>query len=353
MKKKVSTILLIFVLTVSLAIPSYAAQTKDDLQNELDNVNSQKEDISNRLSKAKKDIEKLNSKVSTLNNEIAAANQKISETEAKIAKKKKDMKEREDGLNERLRVMYKNGSIGFVDVLLGSNSISEFISNLGLIQKIYENDMEVLETLKREAEELEQIQKELKEQKEQLAVKKTELDNDVAELNSLKKELEAKEDELLEEAEALTSKIQSLTNSGSEYVGGGSWVWPAPASHYLTSYFGWRMHPVYGTWRYHSGIDIAADSGTNVLAAAPGTVILSVDYGNYSYGECIIIDHGGGITSLYGHMTRGSRRVSVGEKVSAGQVIGLVGSTGISTGPHLHFEVRKNGVVTEPLDYIG
>lgn len=353
MKKKISTILLIFVLTVSLAIPSYAAQTKDDLQNELDNVNSQKEDISNRLSKAKKDIEKLNSKVSTLNNEIAAANQKISETEAKIAKKKKDMKEREDGLNERLRVMYKNGSIGFVDVLLGSNSISEFISNLGLIQKIYENDMEVLETLKREAEELEQIQKELKEQKEQLAVKKTELDNDVAELNSLKKELEAKEDELLEEAEALTSKIQSLTNSGSEYVGGGSWVWPAPASHYLTSYFGWRRHPVYGTWRYHSGIDIAAGSGTNVLAAAPGTVILSVDYGNYSYGECIIIDHGGGITSLYGHMTRGSRRVSVGQKVNAGQVIGLVGSTGISTGPHLHFEVRKNGVVTEPLDYIG
>ena len=110
------------------------------------------------------------------------------------------------------------------------------------------------------------------------------------------------------------------------------------------------MHPVYGTWKYHSGIDIAASSGTNVLAAASGTVILSQKYGGY--GQCIMIDHGGGVTTLYGHMIYGSQKVSVGDKVEAGQVIALVGSTGVSSGPHLHFEVREGGTLVDPLNYI-
>lgn len=353
MKKKFLSVFLIIMVTVSLAMPSYAAETKGELQEQLGNVKEEKEEVSNKLAQTKKDIESLNARVSTLNSEIAEANKKILKTEEEIAQKQKDMQEREDGLNERLRVMYKNGSIGYVDVLLGSGSISEFLSNLDMIQRIYRNDMEVLKSLKKEAEELEVIKANLQQEKNSLAEKKAQLDADKKELDSLVSELEAREDELLAESEALVSKIQSMTNQNSEYQGNGAWVWPAPASRYLTSYFGWRQHPVYGTWRYHSGIDIAAGSGTNVLAAAPGTVILSMDYGNYSYGECIVIDHGGGISSLYGHMTRGSRRVSVGDKVSAGQVIGLIGSTGVSTGPHLHFEVRKNGQVVEPLDYVG
>ena len=275
MKRKFLSIFLIIVVTVALAIPSYASESKSDLEDELASVENEKEEVSNQLAETEAQIEELNDKVSTLNSEIAESNEKISQTEAEIAQKQEDMQNREDGLNERLRVMYKNGSIGFIDVLLGSNSISEFVSNLEMIQRIYQNDMDVLETLQKEADELEKIKAQL------------------------------------------------------------------------------QMHPVYGTWRYHSGIDIAASSGTNVVAAAPGTVILSQDYGNYSYGECIIIDHGGGITSLYGHMIRGSRRVSVGDTVSAGQVIGLVGSTGVSTGPHLHFEVRENGQVVDPLGYVG
>lgn len=353
MKKRFLSVLLILAVTVSLALPAYADESKGELQQELENVKDEKEKVTNQLAETAKNIESLNDKVSALNGEIDEANRKISATEAEIKEKQQDMQEREDGLNERLRVMYKNGSIGYVDVLLGSNSISEFISNLEMIQRIYRNDMDVLKTLKKEAKELEKIKEGLQEEKNVLAEKKAELDADKKELDSLKAELEAREDELLAESEALVSKIQSMTSPDTEYQGSGKWVWPAPASHYLTSYFGWRMHPVYGTWRYHSGIDIAAGAGTNVLAAAPGTVILSTDYGSYSYGECIIIDHGGGITSLYGHMTRGSRRVSVGDKVSAGQVIGLVGSTGVSTGPHLHFEVRENGQVTEPLNYVG
>lgn len=348
MKKKSICLILIFILafTFSMAGATYA-DTEDDLKGELAEVNDQKDEVSARLTEVKKQIDELQPQVDSLNSEVSEAGRKIAETEEAISRKKEEMANREDGLNERLRVMYKNGSIGFIDVLLGSGSISEFISNLEMIQKIYRNDMEVLETLEKEQQELEKIQKELKEEKVVLDSKKAELDSRMTEINALKAELEAQEDRLLEEAEALYSKISSMTNPDSEYVGG-VFVWPAPASHYLTSEFGWRLHPVYNTWKYHSGIDIGASYGTNVLAAASGTVILSEYYGGY--GECIMIDHGGGITTLYGHMSQ--RLVSVGQTVSAGQVIGKVGSTGVSTGAHLHFEVSENGTLVDPMGYL-
>ncbi len=353
MKKKSTCIFLIAMLTFTfvMAGATYAATESDNLKDQLSGVQAEKNEVSSRLADVKKQIDEMQPKVDSLNAEVAAANKQIAQTEKEIADKQEEMKNREDGLNERLRVMYKNGSVGFIDVLLGSNSISEFISNLEMIQKIYKNDMEVLETLKQEQKELEEIKERLKDEKAELDTKKAELDTNLKELNSLKSELEAQEDQLLEEAQALNDKIAALSKPDTSYEGG-AFVWPAPASRYIISPFGWRMHPVYNVWKYHSGIDIAAGQGTNVLAAASGTVILSVNYGNASYGECIVIDHGGGISTLYGHMTRGSRRVSVGDKVSAGQVIGLVGSTGVSTGPHLHFEVRNNGQLVDPLGYV-
>ena len=323
-KKRGICTFLIFVLVATFAFSGISyAETKGDLQEELNGVNNEKDQVSQRLSEVKSQIDEMQPKVDELNAEVVQASTKISETEKEIADKQQQMQEREDGLYERLRVMYKNGSVGFVDVLLGSNSISEFISNLDMIQRIYRNDMDVLETLEKEEKELQEIKDRLQTEKADLDAKKAELDADMKELDDLKGELEAKEDELLAEAEALNDKIQSMTNPDKEYVGG-TWVWPAPASHYLTSYFGWRIHPVYGTYKYHSGIDIAAGYGTNVLAANSGTVILSQWYGGY--GECIIIDHGGGKTSLYGHMS--TRKVSVGQTVTSGDVIGLVGSTG-------------------------
>ena len=347
-KKRGICTFLIFVLVATFAFSGISyAETKGDLQEELNGVNNEKDQVSQRLSEVKSQIDEMQPKVDELNAEVVQASTKISETEKEIADKQQQMQEREDGLYERLRVMYKNGSVGFVDVLLGSNSISEFISNLDMIQRIYRNDMDVLETLEKEEKELQEIKDRLQTEKADLDAKKAELDADMKELDDLKGELVAKEDELLAEAEALNDKIQSMTNPDKEYVGG-TWVWPAPASHYLTSYFGWRIHPVYGTYKYHSGIDIAAGYGTNVLAANSGTVILSQWYGGY--GECIIIDHGGGKTSLYGHMS--TRKVSVGQTVTSGDVIGLVGSTGVSTGAHLHFEVRENGTLVDPLNYV-
>ena len=131
-----------------------------------------------------------------------------------------------------------------------------------------------------------------------------------------------------------------------EYEGSGKFAWPCYGT--ITSYFGWRIHPIFGDYRYHSGMDIAVAAGTPVVAAESGTVILAQWYGGY--GNCVVIDHGGGISTLYGH--NNSLNVSVGQQVSKGQTIAAAGSTGDSTGPHCHFEVRVNGVVTEPLDYL-
>ena len=349
MKRKYISIFLIFILifTFSVAGVSYA-ETKGELQEQLDNVEAEKEEVSNRLAAVKADIEEMQPEVDKISAEVAKANAKVVDIESKITKKQIEMKEREDGLHKRLRVMYKNGSVGFLDVLLGSSSISELVSNLEMIQMIYKNDIKVLETLEKEQEELEAIQVELKKEKEVLAAKKAELDVEMAELNSLKSELEKAEDKFLEEAKTLANKIKNMTDPKVEYVGG-AYVWPVPASRYITSQFGWRLHPIFNTWKYHSGTDIAASTGAQTLACASGKVILSQYYGGY--GECIIIDHGGGITSLYGHLSK--RTVSVGTQVTGGQLIGYVGSTGWSTGPHLHLEFTLNGTLVDAMGYIG
>lgn len=349
MKKKSICLFLIFILITGFAFSGFAyAGAQDELQNELDGINQEKDKVSQRLAEVTKQIKEMQPKVDSLNQEVAEAAAQISDTEKEIAEKQEEMKNREDGLNERLRVMYKNGSVGFIDVLLGSSSISEFISNLDMIQRIYRNDMDVLKTLEDEEKELQKIKDRLETEKAELDVKKAELDKDMQELEKLKSELDAKEAQLVAEAESLSNKIQDMVDQDKDYVGG-TWAWPAPASRYITSYFGYRQHPVTGKWALHTGIDIGAGYGTNIIAANSGTVILSQEYGGY--GECIIIDHGGGITSLYGHMF--VRKVSVGQNVSTGDVIGLVGSTGVSSGPHLHFEVRENNQLVDPLKYVG
>lgn len=216
-----------------------------------------------------------------------------------------------------------------------------------MIQIIYKNDINILNTLEKEQEELEKIEKQLKEEKSVLVSKKAELDSQMSELDTLKAELEAMEDELLRQAEELASQMMNKIDPDSEYVGG-DYVWPTPSCPIVTSLYGWRIHPLFNTWKYHSGIDIGASYGSSILAAASGTVILSQDYGGY--GECIIIDHGGGMTTLYGHLDQ--RLVSVGETVSGGELIGYVGDSGWSSGPHLHFEITMAGELVDPLDYV-
>ena len=347
MKKKSLILTLIAVLTFTMCAAGLAfAATESDLRNDLDDVEAAQDELSKKMAQIEKDVKEMQKKVDNLNYMISQTASEISNTEAKIEKKEKEMAEREDILNESLKVMYKNGSVGFVDILLGSSSISEFVSNMEIIQKIYKNDVEVLETLQKEHDELQEIKATLKERKEKLAAQKTELASDKAELDVKKKELEAEEDKLKAEADRLTAEIIKLMDKNSPYVGG-EFTWPCPASRYISSSFGNRLHPTLHVWKFHTGIDIGCSAGKDIVAAASGKVIMSKVYGGY--GNCVMIDHGGGIVTLYGHASK--LLVSEGQTVKRGQTIALVGSTGRSTGPHLHFEVRKNGEYINPMNY--
>ncbi|MCI8609062.1 MAG: peptidoglycan DD-metalloendopeptidase family protein [Firmicutes bacterium] len=352
-RHKLWTVLLCFTLILSLSSIgtttwAYGSNpTKADIQDELDDVENQKDETSKQISQVEKDIKSMQAKVNTLNASIKATSDEIAQTERNIAQKEKEMEQREDNLNNRLRAMYKNGSVGFFDVLMGSNSISEFVSNLEMIQRIYENDVNVMETLQREHEELKQIKAELNKKRAVLAEQKAEAAKEQAALDKRKKELEDKEDELLAQAKELESKLKTMIDTSSEYVGG-TFIWPCPSSYYITSYAGYRMHPVLHVWKYHSGMDIAANYGASIVAAGSGKVILAGVYGGY--GNCVMIDHGGGIVTIYGHAS--SLLVATGQTVTQGQEIAKVGSTGISSGNHLHFEVRNNGVIEDPLNYL-
>ena len=150
----------------------------------------------------------------------------------------------------------------------------------------------------------------------------------------------------LADADKLEKEI--LAKQSAEQYAGGEMLWPAPGNYRITSYFGNRPHPIYGYASNHSGMDIGCATGSSVVAANDGTVILSGWYG--AYGNCVIIDHGGGIVTVYGHHSK--NLVKEGDKVTRGQQIALSGNTGMSTGPHLHFEVRVNGIRKDPLDYL-
>ena len=347
MKKKGITLLLIFVLVFAMAMPASYAATQGEIQDELEDVQSDREDVSKRLTEVKKRIDALDDSIESLSDDIAASTKKVAKAKEAYDDKKQEMEDQEENLNNRLRAMYKNGSVGFIDVILGSSSVSEMISNMELVQKIYENDMDVLQTLSKEATELEKVKKTLEAERATLASKKSSLAADKKEQNKLKSELEKEEDRLVEEANQLHRELQSMINTSGPVVAD-KWVWPTPSSRYISYYFGWRIHPVYNKKKFHTGIDIGASSGSKIVACGTGTVTKAQWYGGY--GNCVIIDHGGGIVSLYGHMS--SISVKAGQKVSAGQQIGKVGNTGVSSGPHLHLEFSKNGQLVDPLKYV-
>lgn len=368
---------LLLVFTFSFSDLAFAGKTKGELEDELDNVKDQQAEIKDDLAAVASDIKELEAKVNKINGEISVALKGIKDTEDEIAKteeaiaekekeiadKQKETQEREENLNARLVVMYKNGNIGFIDVLLGSGSISELVANVEMIKKIYQNDAHVMEVLQEEHRQLEIKKAELEDKKVELEGKKEELKKKKAALDEQQKELEEekgklekekaelnkKEDELKKDADRITNEIKALASSSTTSTySGGAMSWPIPSSHYITSPFGNRIHPITKTWKFHTGLDIGGSTGASIIAASSGTVIMASWY--YGYGNCVMIDHGGGVVTLYGHLN--SMSVSNGQSVSRGQQIGTCGSTGNSTGPHLHFEVRKDGSYVDPFSYV-
>ena len=349
----------------------YASNTE---QSQLDKIQDQLDDMEQILSEGKKKASTLQAEIRNLEKQIYSAEvelnglQKninstksmISQTMAELEELEEDIAIQNEGLNTRLRTMYKNGEVGILTVLMGSSDMSDFMTNLDMVQRIYDSDAELLEQLQGQYDqvigqklELQALRDTLLDQqaaesaqqeallasKGQVQTKKSAIDKDNA---ALEKQIDA----LNAEANALTAKILGLQGTGS-YIGG-TMCWPSQASTRISSPFGYRIHPILRVKKMHTGIDIAASSGTNILAANAGTVITAG--WNNSYGYMVMIDHGGGIVTLYAHSSK--LLVSKGTVVGRGQTIAKVGSTGMSTGPHLHFEVRVNGVYKNPRDYV-
>lgn len=362
---------------------------------QLQKLNQERENITAQKDLITEDIDATEQKISSLNAEI-------SKLDAEIAAKDKEIKDTVKLFCDRMRANYMAGETSVLEIFTSSSDMSSFLNRLEMFKRVTESDQSLVDKLNKEIASIEEMQKELEIKKAALQKEKTELEAKRSDLQKTEDTLTANQDVIKQKTEEVEAKLNALNaqtkelkvsideynsemsrldseikeairkaqNSGSSSGGnsGGSnagsmnsnvssagWAWPMPYDGvYLTSYYGYRYHPLDGDWRYHSGIDVSMSGayGKNIVATRAGTVILSSleSESGTGYGNYIIVDHGDGYTSLYGHCSE--LLVSQGQRVSRGQIIARVGSTGWSTGPHLHFEVRYNGETVDPLDYV-
>lgn len=321
------------------------------------------ENLKEKISTLEGAIKKTESELAGIRKDIEQMTTKITKITDKIVKLKEKIDIQEESLSLRLRTMYKDGNMGIIQVLLGSVDIQDFMNNFKLIKELHKSDVTVLKELEENHEKVEQQKEELddlaakmksqeakqKEKQKKLEEDKTEVAAAKAKVEAENKELYADIDKLEAESSRLQAEITSLSDSGKKYKGNGVFAWPFPAYSRISSEYGTRIHPITGVKKFHSGLDIAGPSGSPIVAAESGTVV-SAGWNSGGYGNMVIIDHGGGIATVYAHNS--ALRVSVGQSVKRGQTIAACGSTGLSTGPHLHFEVREGGSTVDPRKYI-
>lgn len=328
---------------------------KDKKQNEKDIATTNKEiaKLDKQVDETNKELEEIQMQLSDLNNKIGITKQNLKEAEDNLV-------ERKDTLSARLRVMYKNGTVGYLEVLLGAKDIRDFMSRIDMIKSITSHDVDMLKYMKEQRNIIEQSKVALEAQQssilvaqQNIEIKKNELqiatrakENLMRDLQKEHKTLDKMEDDLLAQAKAIEAEIRKSQSSGS-YVGG-EMMWPVPGRTRISSPFGYRIHPITKNRKMHTGIDIPAPTGTPIKAANGGTVQHAGTLGGY--GKVVIIDHGGKKSTLYAHNS--ALLVKVGDKVKKGDTISKAGSTGMSTGPHLHFEVRENGTYVNPIPYV-
>lgn len=379
MKNKIISILVICILLISTSKLAFA-ETSAEYKQKSEDAKEKLEDVTGQINTALQEVQDLNTSIDNTEQEIINLTKEVTDLNQSISEKEKDLAEKQKLLEERLVASYMNGKNTYMDALF-SGGLANFVSNYESIKQIaeydnnlmadvkntkteLENERNKVETAKKEKETKSAELKKLKSEKEakvnNLTDEQKQIQAQMDEYDSQMKILEQKEKAIAEAAKRKAEQEKSNNssknnNTGSNNNGGsttptGTFQWPVPSSHTITSNYGYRIHPISGTKKLHAGIDIGAPGGSNIVAADAGTVVLSSFGYNGGYGNYVIISHGNGITTRYAHCS--NLFVSTGESVSKGQVIAAVGSTGASTGNHCHFEVRINGESKNPLNYL-
>ncbi len=374
MKRKLSICILVSII-LSLSIVQAYADSVDDLKKQQKNINKQIEEtkkeikaIEQQAKDVSKQIADLDLKMDSATNELDKVEKELEDLELSIEKTTLELKEAEEKIddkqeifNKRLRVMYKNGNVGYLEVLLSSANIKDFLSRQDMIKVIAKHDTELIEYMKEQRNIIDTKKTELEIQKIAVQVSKTKLEAKKRDLIKVSREKEALMERLEKDKVAYEKEYDKLNDFAKKIesdivkrqintgpYSGGIMEWPVPVYKKISDYYGYRIHPVFKVKKLHTGIDISANHGERVVAASAGTVIYSGTLGGY--GKTIMIDHGGGIVTLYGHNS--SLVVKEGQEVKRGDTIAKIGSTGVSTGPHCHFEVRKNGAYVDPIPWL-
>lgn len=376
MQKKYKA-MIISILIICITTPLFAADLnelqnqKSNIQEQLNQTNEELNNVNEDLTENLRQIQKLDENIQKNEESINNLNEEISNIETDIKKVEKELEDativytkQKRLLDERLVEIYEAGDTNYLEIVLGAKNISDFFATYYIVSELTSYDVDLLEFVENKKDEIEQKKKKVDDQRQNLVnqkrtIAKTEIalsntrvlrQNYISQLSQEEQELQAKIDEYNAQINSIETEIRSLVkivNFGEDYSGG-TMQWPIAGHYTITSNYGMRVHPITGVYKLHTGVDISATLGTEFRAIANG-VVVKAGY-NSAYGNMVIIDHGGGVQTLYAH---GSEIVAtLGQVVNAGDVILKVGSTGYSTGPHAHFEVRVNGNPMNPLDYV-
>ena len=375
--------------------PAYIMAEDEDLTNQLDSIqqqvnqqNAAKADaetvigsVSEQLKQIEEQLRQATAELGTIKDQRVAVENDITLNERQLAEAQKRLEGRESVFYKRVRDIYINGRLSYLDVVIGSKDFSDFANRLEVLKRIIDSDITLINEIKKERADIEAHKQKLEADRAKLVeleksalAKQAEIEQKKAERNVVLQKAQndratamqaieelnassAQVSAMLKERQAARAAAAAAAATAAQSSGGqgasDNWVqgtgqlgWPVSGE--ITSPYGYRVHPIWGTTIYHSGIDIGVDEGTPVHAADGGVVVWSGWMGGYGY--AVVIDHGNGLSTLYGHNSE--LAVDEGQSVAKGQVISYAGSTGNSTGPHVHFEVRVNGDPVDPMGYL-
>ena len=340
-------------------------QQQEEIQEQLDSLAADRENAMARKTLLEQQINATRAEISSIAAQISKYDELIAQKQTELDEAEAEEQAQYELFCERVRYMEEQGEVSYWSILFSSKDFADLLDNAMMVEEIMDYDNQVMDQLIALREQIEQDKAELETARQEqqdakaeqeaaqanLQAQESEVDALLSQISNQEDELEAWEAQLRAASDAATAEIAAAERELAAQIANvpseSGFLWPLPGRYNLSSLFGSRKHPITGKANNHTGIDIPASSGTSILAAKSGVVTTST-YNN-SYGNYVVVSHSDGTSTLYAHMVR--RNCSKGDTVSQGQVIGYVGTTGSSTGNHLHFEVRVNGSRVDPINY--